>query len=39
MECTSEIVLSEIIDLDKLEGGMADVFEGRNFLGSGGAVV
>lgn len=39
MECTSKVVFSEIINLDKLEGGMVDLPEGRNFLGSGSAAV
>jgi hypothetical protein len=39
IECTSEVVFSDIINFYKLEGGMTDAPEGRNFLASGGAVV
>jgi len=39
VECKSEVVFSEIINLDKLEERMVDVPEGRNFLCSGSAVV
>ena len=38
IQCTSEVVFSEIINLDKLEGGMTDASEGSNSLASGSAV-
>ena len=39
IQCTSEVVFREIINLDKLEGGMTDASEGSNSLASSSAVL